>query len=145
ELIQNSPHWNKNIKIFTETNPHTIIESDPDQIRQVLWNLFINAVDAMETGGELHIETSPEKLQWEKEEEGIRIVIRDTGRGFDEDGVAHLFMPFFTTKKAGSGLGLAIVKRIMDRLHGKIYGRNHPEGGAEISILLPVRMNPSEP
>ena len=144
ELIQNSTHWNKDIKIYTRTHPHTIIESDPDQIRQVLWNLLINAVDAMETGGELHIETSPEKLLSEKEEEAIRIVIRDTGRGFDEEGVTHLFMPFFTTKKAGSGMGLAIVKRIMDRLHGKIYGGNHPEGGAEISILLPVRMNLSK-
>ena len=144
ELIQNSRHWNKNIKIFTKTHPHTIIESDPDQIRQVLWNLFINAVDAMENGGELHIETSPAKLLSEKEAEGIRIVIRDTGRGFDEEGFSHLFMPFFTTKKAGSGLGLAIVRRIMDRLHGNIYGGNHPEGGAEITILLPLGMNISE-
>ena len=145
ELIQNSRHWNKDITIFTKIDPDTIIESDPDQIRQVLWNLFINAVDAMETRGELHIETAPATLLSEKEAKGIRIVIRDTGRGFDEEGFAHLFMPFFTTKKTGSGLGLAIVKRIMDRLHGKIYGGNHPEGGAEISILLPLSLNVSDP
>ena len=144
ELIQNSRHWNKGIKIFTKTDPDTIIESDPDQIRQVLWNLFINAVDAMGTGGELRIETSPATLPSEKEAKGIKILIRDTGRGFDEEGFAHLFIPFFTTKKTGSGLGLAIVKRIMDRLHGKIYGGNHPEGGAEISILLPVRLKVSD-
>ena len=99
----------------------------------------------METRGELHIETAPATLLSEKEAKGIRIVIRDTGRGFDEEGFAHLFMPFFTTKKTGSGLGLAIVKRIMDRLHGKIYGGNHPEGGAEISILLPLSLNVSDP
>jgi two-component system C4-dicarboxylate transport sensor histidine kinase DctB len=99
----------------------------------------------METGGELHIETSPVKRLSEKEKEEIRIVIRDTGSGFDEEGFSHLFMPFFTTKKAGSGLGLAIVKRIMDRLHGRISGGNHPEGGAEIILSLPVSMNRSEP
>lgn len=140
ELIQNSRHWNQDIKIFTKIHPHTIIESDPDQIKQVLWNLFINAVDAMETGGELHVETSPTKLLSEKDTERIRITVRDTGRGFNEEVFSHLFMPFFTTKEQGSGLGLAIVKKIMDRLHGEIYGGNHPKGGAEITVVLPVKM-----
>ncbi len=141
ELIQNSRHWNRNIKIFTKIEANLQIESDPDQIKQVLWNLFINAIDAMEAGGELHVETSSAMVLLEKETEGIRIVIRDTGRGFDEEGFSHLFLPFFTTKQAGSGLGLAIVKRIMERLHGKISGGNHPDGGAEITLLLPVNMN----
>ena len=128
ELIQNSRHWNKNIKIFTKTHPHTIIESDPDQIRQVLWNLFINAADAMETGGELYIETSPATLPSKKGAEGIRIVIRDTGRGFDEEGFAHLFMPFFTTKKTGSGTGTCHCKENYGQTSWKdLWGK--PSGG----------------
>ena len=67
-----------------------------------------------------------------------RIIVRDTGQGFDEKGLQHLFLPFFTTKENGSGLGLATVKRIIDRLDGKISGANHPGGGAEITILLPL-------
>ena len=137
ELIRNNRNWNQNIKIFTKIHQHTIIKSDPDQLKQVLWNLLINAVDAMETGGELHIETSSTKSLAEKEAERIRITVRDTGSGFNEESLAHLFTPFFTTKKKGSGLGLAIVKRIMDRLHGEIYGGNHPEGGGRDYCCAP--------
>ena len=57
--------------------------------------------------------------------------VRDTGDGFGEKALSHLFLPFFTTKEKGSGLGLAIVKRIIDQLEGRISGTNRPEGGAE--------------
>ena len=90
-------------------------------------------------GGELHIASALVPGLPEYGSEKTRIVIRDTGEGFCEKGLQHLFLPFFTTKEGGSGLGLAIVKRIVDRLEGKISGANHPEGGAEITILLPVR------
>jgi two-component system sensor histidine kinase AtoS len=98
-----------------------------------------NASEARDGGGELHITTSLEPGSPKIGFDQAKIVIRDTGEGFDEKGVSHLFLPFFTTKKRGSGLGLAIVKRIIDRLEGRIFGGNHPEGGAEITILLPVR------
>ena len=56
--------------------------------------------------------------------------------GFSKKALSHLFTPFFTTKEGGSGLGLAMVKRIVEGLKGKVYGKNHPDGGAEITILL---------
>jgi C4-dicarboxylate-specific signal transduction histidine kinase len=62
--------------------------------------------------------------------------VRDTGEGFSERASHHLFTPFFTTKERGSGLGLATVKRIVDSLKGKITGQNHPDGGAEVTILI---------
>jgi C4-dicarboxylate-specific signal transduction histidine kinase len=64
------------------------------------------------------------------------MTIRDTGKGFTEEAIQQLFTPFFTTKEGGSGLGLAIVKRTVEGLKGRVYGKNHPEGGAEITILL---------
>ena len=64
------------------------------------------------------------------------LIIRDTGPGFPPKILNSLFTPFLTTKKSGSGLGLAIVKRIVEGLGGKIQGRNHPDGGAEIEIQL---------
>ena len=138
DLFRNSHGCHPDTKIifhFKELNP---IESDAGQLKQVFWNLFLNASESMEHGGRLHIATSMIHDSGPGFEE-IRIVIRDSGKGFDEKALPRIFLPFFTTKENGSGLGLAIVKRIIDRLDGKISGRNHPEGGAEIAITLPCR------
>ena len=67
----------------------------------------------------------------------VKVTVRDTGEGFNEKALSHLFTPFFTTKEGGSGLGLAIVKRIVEGLKGEVFGNNHPDGGAEITIFFP--------
>jgi two-component system sensor histidine kinase PilS (NtrC family) len=139
ELFQNSQHWNEGIRVLPEISEHLKLISDPELVKQILWNLFVNAFEAMPTGGSLQIkatkengpEESPDDQGW------MRIVVRDTGDGFDESAMSHLFTPFFTTKEEGSGLGLAIVKRVVDTLHGEAFGENHPDGGAEVTILLP--------
>ncbi len=137
-LFKNSPRWNKKVRMSTHLMGSAMIQSDPALIKQVLWNLFLNASDAMVDGGILDIGT-----KWIFERSGssrksVAIVIRDTGNGFDAITLPKLFTPFFTTKEGGSGLGLATVKRIVEQLNGKISGRNHPEGGAEITIVLPM-------
>ncbi|MFC1819629.1 nitrogen regulation protein NR(II) [Thermodesulfobacteriota bacterium] len=133
ELFKNSGEWND--KMVAETNFHgkITLASDPEQIKQVLWNIFLNAVDAMTDEGflQIHTGTLPEP-----EQDMIKIIVRDTGTGFSEKALSYLFTPFFTTKESGSGLGLAIVKRIVEGLKGRVYGKNHPEGGAEITVLL---------
>ncbi|MBW1913192.1 MAG: ATP-binding protein, partial [Deltaproteobacteria bacterium] len=115
------------------------LESDPEQIKQVLWNIFLNAVNAMPDDGVLWISTETEDSPdiAGQDRKTVKIIVRDTGDGFNEKALSHMFTPFFTTKKGGSGLGLAIVKRIMEGLQGSIHGRNHPDGGAEITVLLP--------
>jgi signal transduction histidine kinase len=65
-----------------------------------------------------------------------QIIFRDTGEGFSTKALQFLFTPFFTTKEGGSGLGLAIVKRIVEGLKGRVSGKNHPDGGAEITVWL---------
>ncbi|MBW1802013.1 MAG: ATP-binding protein [Deltaproteobacteria bacterium] len=114
------------------------MESDPEQIKQVLWNLFLNAIEAMPDGGALHITTHLLDDQDGLANNGkmVEIKIRDTGEGFSDNSLSHLFTPFFTTKNEGSGLGLAIVKRVVEGLDGSIFGANHSDGGAEITILL---------
>ena len=71
-----------------------------------------------------------------KESDMVEITVRDSGGGFTEKALDQMFSPFFTTKEEGSGLGLAIVKQIVEGLKGSINGRNHPDGGAEISVYL---------
>jgi two-component system sensor histidine kinase PilS (NtrC family) len=138
ELFKNSAKWTEKIRVETQFHGSMNIESDPEQIKQVLWNLFLNAVEAMRGGGLLSVRTGfvdPAEPQ-AGQRKMAQIVFRDTGEGFSSKGLQFLFTPFFTTKEGGSGLGLAIVKRIVEGLKGRVSGKNHPDGGAEITVWL---------
>jgi two-component system sensor histidine kinase PilS (NtrC family) len=140
DLFQKSQHWNKQIQVRRSFPCPAHLESDADQIRQMLWNLFLNAVEAMPHGGSLFLAT--ELLESPPTENNVpakvKVTIRDTGKGFESKALENLFTPFFTTKPEGSGLGLAIVKRITEGLKGQVQGTNHLDGGAEISVILPL-------
>jgi two-component system sensor histidine kinase PilS (NtrC family) len=138
ELFKNSNKWTDGIQLETDFQESLRIESDPEQLRQILWNLFLNATDSMTGGGTLYISTDRIHSQdvHESSKEMARIIIRDTGEGFSKKALQHLFTPFFTTKEGGSGLGLATVKRIVEGLKGRVTGQNHPEGGAEVTVFL---------
>ncbi len=133
ELFKNSGNWNKKMEVETHFRDDLDLVSDPEQIKQVLWNIFLNAVDAMPDDGILRISTGTVQNHGNRM---VKISVRDTGKGFSEKALSHIFTPFFTTKEGGSGLGLAIVKRIVEGLKGIVQGENHPEGGAEITVLL---------
>ena len=92
----------------------------------------------MADGGSLYITTDMDYDGDKADEKRVKIVVRDTGMGFDEKIMSQLFTPFLTTKEEGSGLGLAIVKRIVEGLQGEVQGGNHPEGGAMATIRLPL-------
>jgi signal transduction histidine kinase len=111
-----------------------IISVDPDQVRQVLWNLFSNAVHAMPQGGTLRVETAPTGLD---EGEGVELKVGDTGGGIPHDVVHNIFNPFFTTKPKGTGLGLPIVHAIVERHGGSIHIDNREGKGVTFSVLLP--------
>ncbi len=138
ELFKNSKNWSEEIQMMVDFKKEIILESDPEQIKQILWNLLLNACEAMPEGGMIHVsaDVSDSGNNSEPKQEFVKMSVRDTGEGFTEKALVHLFAPFFTTKERGSGLGLATVKRIVDGLQGKITGQNHPGGGAEITILL---------
>jgi two-component system, NtrC family, sensor histidine kinase PilS len=137
ELFQNSQHWDERIRVSTGISDGTTLVSDPELVKQVLWNLFVNAFEAMPDGGSLQILARRENNGAALQQMTVRIEVRDTGKGFDDWVMPHLFTPFWTTKEQGSGLGLAIVKRVVDTLHGRVFGENHPDGGAQVTILLP--------
>jgi two-component system sensor histidine kinase PilS (NtrC family) len=139
ELFQNSKTWLSKMHVETDFYKDIRVESDREQIKQVLWNLYVNASEAMPDGGSLYIRTQVVHDEHVLGGNGtsVKITIRDTGEGFSEKALRHIFTPFYTTKDAGTGLGLAIVKRIVNGLKGEVYGKTHPEGGAEITIFLP--------
>lgn len=108
---------------------------DPGQMRQALWNLCRNALDAMPHGGELRI--MARRQETGRGPGGVEIAVQDTGVGMAEDQLAHLFEPFFTTKPKGTGLGLAIVHRIVEDHGGEIRVESQPEVGTRITIVIP--------
>lgn len=110
------------------------VEADPDQLKQILYNLVSNAVQAMQSGGTLTIATSPGP---EEEPEGIVVLVSDTGGGIPNDVVQNIFNPFFTTKPKGTGLGLPIVHAIIERHGGWITLDNRPGDGVTFLVYLP--------
>jgi len=138
ELFRNSENWPGKMQVIVDFKKNIVLDSDPEQIKQILWNLLLNACEAMPKGGMVHVsaDVSDGGNRSEPRQEVVKMSVRDSGEGFTEKALLHLFTPFFTTKERGTGLGLATVKRIVDGLKGKITGQNHPDGGAEITILL---------
>ena len=105
-----------------------------DQIKQVLINLCINAIEAMQPqGGRLELIFRPGS----PESKEIGVLVRDSGPGISTDYLDRLFEPFQTTKQKGAGLGLAISYEIIQRHKGRLTARNY-EGGAEFGVWLPA-------
>ena len=110
------------------------IYADPAMLRQVLHNLFQNAIDAL-TGV-----NSPRILvATSKGTAGVLLTVRDNGSGIAEGVMGRIFEPYVTTKPKGTGLGLAIVKKIVDEHHGRILVENVKPHGANVSIVLPPK------
>lgn len=104
-----------------------------DQIRQVVLNLFINGIEAMQTGGNLTVCTQ----QCLGDEQAL-LSITDTGDGIDPEILPRIFEPFFTTKKTGTGLGLSITSDIIHQHGGEIQVENNQHGGTTFKVWFPV-------
>jgi len=109
------------------------VKVDPELLRQVLINLFINAIDAMDQKGKLFIKTGIKDKE-------IFIMVEDTGSGIPPENIKKLFDPFFTTKPPhqGTGLGLSISLKIIESFGGKLVAENRKEGGARFTIFLSI-------
>jgi two-component system sensor histidine kinase PilS (NtrC family) len=109
---------------------------DPDQMRQVLWNLLVNASQAIQSGpaeqaGHLKVRCSPAP------DGGATLEVEDDGPGIAAEDLAQVFTPFFTTKERGSGLGLATVQRVVDAHGGAVAVESAPGRGARFTVRLP--------
>ncbi|MGD8191286.1 two-component system sensor histidine kinase AtoS [Brevibacillus ginsengisoli] len=122
------------VMIFLDLDPdNPIIRGDADQCKQVFLNIIINAIQAIEDQGELHIKT---RLDVDKQY--VEIIFHDSGCGFVEDDLQRAFDPFYTTKEKGTGLGLAVAMQIITAHNGWITLDNHEMKGAVVTISLPV-------
>ncbi len=141
-IFQNSQSWSSNVEVEKKFSGLLEMGSDPQQLKQVLWNILLNASEAMPKGGVIRVST--EKVNGfdgsGDSTEAVKIKVEDNGPGINPKVIKDMFKPFSTTKKGGSGLGLAIVRRIVDGLGGEISGQNLSGGGAAITIVLPLQL-----
>ncbi|MFB7304972.1 sensor histidine kinase [Heyndrickxia sporothermodurans] len=107
---------------------------DPQQIRQVLLNLLLNAVQAVEKSSEKKIKIIMEK---ENGEMG-RILIIDTGKGMSQEEINHIFEPFYTSKEKGVGLGLTLSYNLIKENKGDIHVSSFPAQGTKFTVVLPL-------
>jgi len=114
-----------------------MIEADIGRVRQILHNLVRNATEALENmhDGRIDVHVSVSEINGI---DFVQIRVEDNGPGFEEGSLNQVFDPYVTTKPKGTGLGLAIVKKLVEEHIGSIRAYNHAEGGAVISIRLPL-------
>lgn len=123
----------KNIKIrkeFEADLPKIVI--DPTQIKQVLLNILMNAVESMPDGGNL-------KITIRSANESIEIGITDSGKGIPQDLLHNIFDPFFTTKQSGTGVGLSVSLQIIETHGGNIDVQSKHGEGTTMLITLPIK------
>ena len=128
----------KKVSVQWDTAPESqmLMYTDPFQVRQVLINLLENAVDAVDTNGEI-------RLALYRKNQSVCLEVKDNGSGITPENMQKIFDPFFTTKpnvsenESGTGLGLFVVHKIMTALSGSIQVESEPGNGATFTICLP--------
>jgi len=149
ELFTHSPSFHEGIRIRRPSvRDDTQVLIDPDQMKQVFWNLLINAGQAMSDGGEIRIDLDKgNEAFWgailplptpRTGKDWVRISITDSGEGIPPKEKEKIFEPFFTTKERGTGLGLSIVHKIVENHNGVIKVESEIGKGSTFTIFLPA-------
>jgi len=132
----------KQIRVSRRYRGSSQISGHSGELRQLLANLLVNAVDAMGEGGSLHVRVTAGR-EWSEWQEGIRMTLADNGSGIPRESLRRIFEPFYTTKNdAGTGLGLWVSRGIVQNHGGSIRVRSRVDGqnrGTVFSIFLPNR------
>ena len=128
ELLKHAEH-KSGIVIKKEFEGQLLTHADPGKIRQVFWNLGVNAFEAMEDRGELTVSTK-------NNPQNISISFSDTGPGISQSNINKICYPFFTTKERGTGLGLSIAYRIIEEHNGRLVVTSKPGIKTTFEIIL---------
>lgn len=129
----------RGVRLERALRPVPPIEGDEERLRQVLVNLALNSIEAVNEGGMVRVSCATEDPDPDREDDPGMVVIRidDDGPGLEPELRDRIFEPFFTTKAQGSGLGLSIVHAIVTQHAGTIAVEESPEGGASFVLRLP--------
>ncbi len=130
ELFQKNSAIQGNLTIERNLIPDIFVEVDPIHLRQILWNLLLNAAEAIEGEGRITIQMVNQKNRW------IQIVLTDNGAGIAPENVDAIFDPFYTTKQSGTGLGLSIVYRILEYYGSRLDVESTESQGTSVHFRL---------
>ncbi|HEQ99673.1 MAG TPA: PAS domain S-box protein [candidate division Zixibacteria bacterium] len=135
EIARNHTSYREKIKLRSESDDTTIyVSGDDEQIRQVLFNLVVNALEAIESDkGSVKIKIEGNSPIYTDQ---VILSVIDDGGGMTREVKDRIFSPFFSTKKEGTGLGLAIVRRLVDNMGGRIWVETSPHGGTIFKFTL---------
>jgi signal transduction histidine kinase len=114
-----------------------VLECDPEQLKQVLLNLVINAIQATDGQGEVLLSAG-------RQDDKALIQVKDQGCGISPGNLDKIFDPFFTTKENGTGLGLSVVHQIVEQHGGVLTAQHNRDGGMTFSLLFPTRPERTE-
>ena len=130
-LLRHSPSGS-GVQLDYRRAPGAMVRARPGELEQVVFNIFLNAAQAMQGTGIIQAEARPNGRE-------VMLSIRDRGPGIAQEHLGRVFDPFFTTKQPGegTGLGLAISYEIVHELGGNLLAANDPRGGARFEIVLP--------
>lgn len=135
-LLHKAEAESKQVKIKTiYANEEIWAQVDANQLKQVIINLVINAIQAMPKGGKLTI------LTMEKSDTIFMIKIEDTGKGIESDKLSEIFEFYYTSKETGSGIGLSLSKQIIEGHNGQIYVESRIGEGSTFYIELPIKQS----
>ena len=118
------------------------MDADRVQIEHVLVNLYLNAIDAMPTGGKLTVQVTADDGNNDGGKPQVVISVTDTGTGINQAHLAKIFQPFFTANKtSGLGLGLAVTERIIKNHGGRIEVETHLKQGTTLRFTCRVKFS----
>ncbi len=131
--VQEETFKTQKIDIDVEVSaPLPVIQADANQIKQVLYNILKNAIEAMPRGGKI-------KIKPQSDDEFVYLLVADTGSGIEPEEISRIFNPYYSTKKDGHGLGMMVVNRIM-RAHGANIGIDSKVGkGTVVTLQFPQK------
>ena len=134
-LILSHEAERRNVEIRTEVADGMAVTGDPEDLKEVFFNLILNGVQAMDDSDR----TTDRRLTVRagRSDGSVSVWVSDTGPGISAEALSHVFEPFFTTKASGTGLGLATVKRDVERMGGSITVVNGRQAGAVFEVQLP--------
>lgn len=147
EMLVNSTARKQKVKYYSYYPEEPVfVHGNPVDLQQILANLILNAIQSMPDGGILEISCRPEHIEQEEENNqgkirqsnAVKLEIKDTGSGIDDEELKKIFEPFYTTKSDGTGLGLAIVRRIVEENNWDISVESEKGRGTKFILVIPM-------
>ncbi len=133
ELFQKNRSIKRNLNIDHSLASNVRVDMDPIHLRQIIWNLLLNAAEAIQSQGRVIVETVAQKNQ------KVEIIVTDNGEGISSEKVASIFDPFYTTKHSGTGLGLSIVYRILEYYDSRLDVESTIGQGTSVRFSLKMQ------